>query len=730
LYYRFALLTTCRLRLVEGLEATTANVFVLRSLLRDAVVRGDISERDLTENPTQEWVEQFRASVEETFHRIRADAGYLLPEVEKLATDPAQSPAARLMAAQAAQRIATFAEIADTRRRWLRVVHALAEQLNRPDSALVAVLEELEQSIALESSFPEKSIIDASFFPTSEIADLQPFDEVWRMYEALRRHLHGPVQSGNVPGLLDAAFRHFEYLRWLITKKSGPIGHLLSFGLSQRLQVLGRDLISFHIRRGDARASLEIAERVKARALGDFMSRQHFVSFDRIPASFRNKLVAKDGRGNVQSVAPATVREMALSVYDTGSALLVFVRLEASYVGWRILPNGDLSAWVIDEPQADIAAIFSALPYFDDAATMRSVGGLTRHFAHRASEPGPQVPDAPLRSLWQRLIPENIEKELKGCTRLTIVPDAELEYIPFGALRMRDGRYVVEAFETLYWPSVTAGMSTESDYRARCALLHTGSVPYYKGGNVMVTSKDVFMAQLRKRAAVYGRRAAVLGNPEFITGDSTGSDADAVQLPPLPGAQEEAQTVARLLGVKAASGKDASLDTLAREAHDVCVVHIATHAIADASDPKKSFIALADGRLTAQALYSSGLGFGSWLCEAGLVVLSACQTGLGAMHPDSVINLANGFLIAGANSVLSTLWSIRDDGSMRLMTRFYELLVERAQGKPLNHSLPAALRTAQLERLRDPATCHPVFWAAFKITGSAQNPLALQESSS
>ena len=174
--------------------------------------------------------------------------------------------------------------------------------------------------------------------------------------------------------------------------------------------------------------------------------------------------------------------------------------------------------------------------------------------------------------------------------------------------------------------------------------------------------------------------------------------------------------IGRRLEARVLTGKEATNAAMSVDGRDVRVLHIAAHAVADAADPRNSFVALADGPLTAGALYQTGFGFGGLVFEVGLVVLSGCQTGLGTLHPDSVISLANGFLIAGANSVLSTLWSIRDEASMLLMIHFTEQMRDGA-------TLPAALRAAQLERLDDPSTSHPVFWAAFKLTGNARNPL-------
>jgi CHAT domain-containing protein len=136
------------------------------------------------------------------------------------------------------------------------------------------------------------------------------------------------------------------------------------------------------------------------------------------------------------------------------------------------------------------------------------------------------------------------------------------------------------------------------------------------------------------------------------------------------------------------------------------------------ANPLFSWIDLApigdDGRFEVHEIYGLEL-------DARLVVLSACETGLGggaltsAPAGDDWVGLTRAFLTAGADNVLASLWRVEDLATARLMERFYADLLSGA-------SLPEALAASQRSLIRDQDTAHPFYWAGFSLVGEARDP--------
>lgn len=134
------------------------------------------------------------------------------------------------------------------------------------------------------------------------------------------------------------------------------------------------------------------------------------------------------------------------------------------------------------------------------------------------------------------------------------------------------------------------------------------------------------------------------------------------------------------------------------------VLHLACHGQFRADSPYFSSLQLADGPLTLRDAAALPI-------EAGLVTLSACETGLSRVAPgDELLGLVRGFLMGGAPMVLASAWTVEDQATADLMSAFYGEWVRGAE--------PAqALRSAQRTIITNRG--HPYFWAAFSLHGRA-----------
>jgi CHAT domain-containing protein len=199
----------------------------------------------------------------------------------------------------------------------------------------------------------------------------------------------------------------------------------------------------------------------------------------------------------------------------------------------------------------------------------------------------------------------------------------------------------------------------------------------------------------------------VIGNPQF--NDSMWS------FPNLPGATKEADAVSRDLNTSPLKGPSATLAAVLERAtarSPLSILYLATHAVADDTnnyDNNDSFAALANGdRLTIATIRSLKMA------PRALVVLSACQTGLGSFQAAGVGGLARAFEANGASSVVMSFWSIDDDVTEGLMSTFIKQLTKLGSFS----SVPGALRAAMLtSRTLRP---NPAFWASFTVFGVEQ----------
>ncbi len=322
--------------------------------------------------------------------------------------------------------------------------------------------------------------------------------------------------------------------------------------------------------------------------------------------------------------------------------------------------------------------------------------------------------------------------------RLLIVADGVLNYVPFEALVSNpDGTdysslpYLIKTNEIVYAPSASV-IGAIRQQAARNASTAVTTTPAAAAANrsVLLVADPVFdQGDARAGGAVpknsvsdATRRMAF----KSALGDVTSLPLASVKLIRLNGTRSEAEQIAQLARSSGGSADiwldlDASeANVNARQLDNYRVLHFATHGLLDAARPQFTGLALslvgegdADGFLRVGEVFNLKLG-------APLVMLSACETGLGKeKRGEGVIGLTRAFMYAGAPTVGVSLWSVADRSTAELMPDFYKRLLAGTQG--VNASMvagaPAALRAAQQQMIDGRKFSAPFYWAPFVLVG-------------
>jgi CHAT domain-containing protein/Flp pilus assembly protein TadD len=313
-------------------------------------------------------------------------------------------------------------------------------------------------------------------------------------------------------------------------------------------------------------------------------------------------------------------------------------------------------------------------------------------------------------------------RKLLGETRQVLVsPDGAINLLPFAALVDERNRYLVERYQFTY-------LSSGRD------LLRLHNRPPAARGS--------------------GQEAMIFADPDFgapVTVVPAGANrpltlAGAV-FTPLPATADEAREIAARLPNAATFVQAEATEAAIKRVHAPAILHIATHGFFLEDETLESSPA-SDGRLLKQPgparrdgklenpLLRSGLGLaGANLRRSGqddgiltafetsaldlwgtkLVVLSACDTGVGVVkNGDGVYGLRRALALAGAETLVMSLWPVSDKGTSELMIAYYKAL-QAGQGRG------EAMQQVQLQMLGDPKRRHPYYWASFIVSGEWAN---------
>lgn len=439
-------------------------------------------------------------------------------------------------------------------------------------------------------------------------------------------------------------------------------------------RVLQRVLIDLK-RHGEA---LEIAERSRARAFVELIAQ-------RLSAQSAQRF----------QTPPPTLAEIQAIARAQQATLVTYSQLtETQLAIWVVTPDGTLHfrASTLDtkdisiEEKAEATRLGAVLGRGRSRNPANLVGATVQ--ATRAAVTAPPANPSPtpipesterlwnrkLRSMYQFLItpiadllPTNPD------THVIFIPQGTLLLVPFAALQDEQGTFLIERHTLRTAPSIQVLALTAAQEQRRT----TQATPL------------------------------VVGNPTMPRVGQPPTPLD-----PLPFAEKEAIAIASLLRTQPITGAQATETAIKQQLPTARVIHLATHGLLDDVGGVGLPGALAfapsdreDGLLTTSEILNLSLP------QAELVVLSACDTGLGRITGDGVIGLSRSFIAAGTPSIVVSLWAVPDDATALLMTTFYQTL-QRTPDKA------KALRQAMLTTLEQYP--RPRDWAAFILIGETE----------
>ena len=373
--------------------------------------------------------------------------------------------------------------------------------------------------------------------------------------------------------------------------------------------------------------------------------------------------------------------EALLARSDAGgspaAALLAGTRESARVIQQSLMPDEALLEYLVT---ADEVLIFVVTPtglsLYRSAESADNLAARVQLVRELLATGGGRArpPDAVLRALYAVLLgPVQESGALRRTTRLVVVPHGVLTYLPFSALiDPHTGKFVAQQYSVLRVPT---GASLS-------ALRRRG---------------------MRDESATADWSVAVFA-PIPTELPATGDEAFRVRAV-YPGSASHV-------------GSSATEAAVRQSLRSGAIVHIATHAVLNASNPLFSRIELA-GDATGPSSDNGRLEMHELLrltVNSPLVFLSGCETGLGGAWStpfetgEDYTTVAQALLLAGAANVVATLWRIDDTGASIFAGRFYEAALRMPP--------PEALAAAQRAMIADTRYSNPYYWAAYDVSGN------------
>ncbi|GAX45338.1 TPR repeat-containing protein [Tolypothrix sp. NIES-4075] len=411
---------------------------------------------------------------------------------------------------------------------------------------------------------------------------------------------------------------------------------------------------------------------------------------------------------------PLTLAEIQSSVLDENTLLLEYsLGKERSYL-WAVTKTS-ITSYELPK-RADIEAVAQQFYYLLKMRhyylnSDREVGADSGVGSFNSSRVVAQLTQMLLQPVAHKL----------GNKRLLIVSDGALQYLPFAALPLpgTSRTEVIPLFakhEIVYSPSASTLGVLRQERIVRQVAPKTLAVladPVFSKVDERLQKTPVeFLKQTSTRSATADGQTPTLQDPLQSAREL------GIKFNRLTFTRQEAQQILKLVpttdSLKALDFEANRAQATSSDLSQYRIVHFATHGVLNSVHPELSGLVLSlvnawgspqNGFLRLHDIFNLNL-------KAELVVLSACQTGLGQeVKGEGLIGLTRGFMYAGSPRVLVSLWNVDDEGTAILMQKFYSAMLKEGL-------LPAAAqRKAQLEMLQNEQWQSPYYWAGFVLQG-------------
>ena len=286
------------------------------------------------------------------------------------------------------------------------------------------------------------------------------------------------------------------------------------------------------------------------------------------------------------------------------------------------------------------------------------------------------------------LLFQHIKSYISG-KEIILIPDGILSLIPFESLVTNDS------------------IPAQNDYSLLNYLLYNYSINYTSSAKLYMMQQNMKSFRTDGVLAFAPKYGKV-----YIRDNTRKKGTDSLSFT-LFDSETEARNVVNIFGGKVITGTNATKSYFKKYADDGKILHLSMHAIVNDAYPMNSYLAFKMGSSESENDYLNVYEIYNINLHTPLVVLSSCNTGGGKIiKGEGAISISRGFVYAGCPSLVTTLWSVADLNSSRLMTYFYKDLKD---GERIDKSLQQA--KIQYIENSDQINSHPFYWAGFIQSG-------------